>query len=186
MTRTDTSARYSTESIALHWMVAVSIVALFLLGTYMTSLSVSPDRLRYYNWHKWAGICVLLISVARLAIRVVRGAPPARMAAWQARAARTAHILLYVLSLAVPLAGWAYTSAAGYPVVLFGALGLPDLVAPDRGLSDMLKGVHAWLAWALIGIASLHAVAAIKHHFVDGDHLLRRMWPGTSSAQVPE
>lgn len=159
MTRTDASARYSNESIALHWIVAVSIVALFLLGTYMTSLSVSPERLRYYNWHKWAGICVLLISVARLAIRVVRGAP---------------------------LAGWAYTSAAGYPVVLFGALRLPDLVAPDRGLSDMLKGVHAWLAWALVGIASLHAVAAIKHHFIDGDHLLRPMWPGTSSAQVPE
>jgi cytochrome b561 len=116
----------------------------------------------------------------------VRGAPPARLAAWQARAARTAHVLLYVLSLAVPLAGWAYTSAVGYPVVLFGALRLPDLVAPDRGLSDVLKGVHAWLAWTLVGIASLHAAAAIKHHFIDGDHLLRRMWPGTSSGEVLE
>jgi cytochrome b561 len=181
------SARYPVESIVLHWLLAIGIAALFLFGIYMVALPLSPQKLKYYNWHKWAGICVLLASLLRVAIRAAHGAPrPTTMPLWQARSARAAHILLYIFTIAVPSIGWAYTSAAGFPVVLFGTLALPDFVPVDRDLAKLLKALHGWTAWALVGIAGLHAAAAIKHHFIDRDQLLRRMWPGTSPEEAQE
>jgi cytochrome b561 len=98
-------------------------------------------------------------------------------APWQRRAARGVHALLYLLALAVPLAGWAYSSAAGFPVVLFGVLPLPDWVAADRELAAALKPLHKALAYTLAAGIALHVAAALKHQFVDRDGLLRRMWP---------
>jgi cytochrome b561 len=74
--------------------------------------------------------------------------------------------------------GWAYSSAAGFPVVWFGVLPLPDFVAPDRALADTLKQLHGQLAWALAAVVALHVAAALKHHFIDRDGLLLRMRPG--------
>ena len=79
---------------------------------------------------------------------------------------------------AVPLAGWAYSSAAGFPIVLFGVLPLPDFVPVNRELSDALKPVHHWLAYGLAAVVTLHVAGALKHHFIDRDALLLRMWPG--------
>jgi cytochrome b561 len=179
--------RYAIEQIVLHWILAVAIAVLFLFGIYMTALPLSPQKLRYVNWHKWAGICVLLASLVRAAVRAARGAPrPVAMPMWQARAARAAHFILYLLTIAVPLIGWAYTSAAGFPVVLFGHVALPDLVPVDRHAAETLKALHAWVAWALIAMAGLHAAAGVKHHFVDRNPVLRRMWPGSSPKQEKE
>jgi cytochrome b561 len=82
-----------------------------------------------------------------------------------------------VLFFAVPLAGWAYSSAAGFPIVLFGVLPLPDFVPVDRDLSEAIKPLHGWLAYALAGVAALHVAAALKHHFVDRDTTLQRLRP---------
>jgi cytochrome b561 len=87
------------------------------------------------------------------------------------------HGALYGLFFMVPLAGWAYSSAAGFPVVLFGVLPLPDFVRPDRALAEVLKERHALLAFALAALVLLHVAAALKHHFVDRDGLLQRMRP---------
>jgi cytochrome b561 len=114
---------------ALHWLLAALIVANFALGIYMHELPFSMTRLKLYNWHKWAGVVILTLSACTLAWRLTHR-PPADlpMPAWQSRAAHAAHLALYVLFFAVPLAGWAYSSAAGFPVVLFGVLPLPDFV----------------------------------------------------------
>jgi cytochrome b561 len=77
----------------------------------------------------------------------------------------------------VPLAGWAYSSAAGFPIVVFGVWPLPDFVAPDRALADVLKERHATLAFALAAVVALHIAAALKHHFIDRDGQLNRMRP---------
>jgi cytochrome b561 len=177
MPSTDTP-RYGAPAIALHWLLALLILGSLGLGLYMTGLALTPTRLKLYNWHKWAGITILVLSALRLLWRLTHRPPPAPpMPPWQCRAAAATHGLLYALFFAVPLAGWAYSSAAGFPVVWFGVLPLPDWVSPDRALAESLKALHQGLAYALAATVALHVAAAIKHHFVDRDGLLLRMWP---------
>ena len=78
----------------------------------------------------------------------------------------------------MPLAGWAYSSAAGFPVVVFGVLPLPDFVSPDKALAEAIKPLHKILAFTLAALVLAHVAAALKHHFVDRDGLLDRMRPG--------
>jgi len=170
--------RYSHTAIALHWLLALLIAGNFALGVYMHELPFSMTRLKLYNWHKWAGVTILALSAARLLWRLSHQ-PPADLPApaWQQRAAQWAHRALYLLFFAVPLSGWAYSSAAGFPIVWFGVLPLPDFVSPDRALSEAIKPLHAAFAFALAAVVLLHVAAALKHHFVDRDGLLLRMLP---------
>jgi cytochrome b561 len=168
----------------LHWLLALAVVALFVLGVYMADLPFSPTRLKLYNWHKWAGISFLLLSALRLVWRMVQRPPalPAAIAqampAWQTHAYHAAHHALYALFFVVPLLGWAYSSAAGFPIVWFGQITLPDLLPADKALAELIKPLHALSAFALMGLAALHVAAALKHHWIDRDGLLLRMLPG--------
>ena len=171
--------RYDGVAIGLHWLLALLIIGAFCMGLYMTSLPFSPQRLKLFSWHKWAGISILGLSALRLLWRLTHRPPQALPGpAWQVRAAHLTHRLMYLLFFAIPLVGWLYTSAAGVSVVLFGVLPLPDLVAPDKALADSLKPLHAVLAFALAGLVALHVLATLKHQLIDHDGLLRRMWPG--------
>jgi cytochrome b561 len=168
--------RYGAVAIALHWLLAAALAASFCVGVFMSDLAASPLKLRLYNWHKWAGITILALSALRLAWRLAHPPPPdVAMPAWQRGVARLTHRTMYGLFFAVPLAGWAYSSAAGFPVVLFGVLPLPDFVPADKALAEAIVPWHAGLAFALAGIVLVHVAAAIKHHFVDRDGLLGRM-----------
>ena len=178
MNSPSSSARYTRTAIALHWLLALMIVGSFIVGSYMVDLPFSVQRLKLYNWHKWAGVLILTLSALRLLWRLTHR-PPADlpMPTWQRRAAHAAHLALYALFFAVPLMGWAYSSAAGFPIVLFGVLPLPDFVPVDRELAEALKPWHGWLARLLAAVVLLHVAGALKHHFIDRDGLLRRMWP---------
>ena len=170
--------RYTTTAIALHWLLGLAILGSFTLGVYMADLPFSPTRLKLYNWHKWAGITILALSALRLLWRLTHRPPaPPPMPAWQGAAAHAVHWALYALFFAVPLMGWAYSSAAGFPIVVYGVLPLPDFVAPDRALAESLKPLHGLLAYTLMALVLLHAAAALKHHFIDRDGLLHRMLP---------
>jgi cytochrome b561 len=164
---------------ALHWLLGLMIVGAFAVGLYMADLPMSPSRLKLFNWHKWAGITILALSVLRLLWRFTHR-PPADLPApaWQNTAAHATHWALYALFFLVPLAGWAYSSAAGFPVVWFGVLPLPDFVGKDKALADLMKERHELLAWAMAALVALHIAAALKHHFIDRDGLLSRMRPG--------
>ena len=115
--------RYSPVAMALHWLLALGILGLFAVGLVMTDLPFSPWRLKLYNWHKWAGVTILVLSFLRLLWRFTHRPPalPARvlqtMPPWQTLAHHATHHLLYILFFAVPLLGWAYSSAAGFPIV---------------------------------------------------------------------
>jgi cytochrome b561 len=147
----------------------------------MVDLPFSPQRLKLYNWHKWAGVLVLSFSLLRLLWRLTHRPPPlpeamARaMPAWQRLAHQATHLALYALFFAVPLLGWAYSSAAGFQIVLFGLLPLPDWVPVNEALADALKPAHRYAAYALAALVVLHVGAALKHHFIDRDGLLHRM-----------
>ena len=177
------SARYTTPAIIFHWLLAVMIAISFGVGLYMTDLPMSPQRLKLYNWHKWAGVVILTLSALRLLWRLTHTPPPlpnSAAPAWQARASHMAHGLLYALFFAVPLSGWAYSSAAGFPIVLFGVLPLPDLLAKNRELSEAIKPLHQWFAYGLAAVVVIHIAAAIKHQWLDRDGLIARMWPAAS------
>jgi cytochrome b561 len=137
-----TSPRYTPVAMALHWVLALAIIGAFGMGVYLSDLPFSPAKLKLINWHKWAGVTILLLSVARLLWRGTHR-PPAlpeairrAMPGWQMAAFHGTHHLMYLLFFAVPLLGWAYSSAKGYPIVWFGVLPLPDFVSPDPALAE--------------------------------------------------
>ncbi len=172
-------ARYTTTAVVLHWVLAAAILGSLGFGVYMADLPFSPQRVKLYNWHKWAGVTILALSAARLLWRLSHR-PPASppMPAWQRRAAHATHGALYALFFAVPLIGWAYSSAAGFPIVWFGVLPLPDFVPVDRVLAEAIKPWHQWSAYALGALVTVHIAAALKHQLVDRDGMIGRMAPG--------
>lgn len=176
--------RYSLTAIVLHWLLGAALLGIFAVGLYMTDLPFSPTRLKLYNWHKWAGVTILVLSALRLLWRLTHR-PPAlpgkiskAMPAWQHWAHHGTHHALYALFFLVPLIGWAYSSASGFPIVVFGVLPLPDFVPVDKALAEMIKPFHELTAFALIGLAGLHIAAALKHQWIDRDGLINRMLPG--------
>jgi cytochrome b561 len=174
-------SRYDAVAISFHWLLGLAIVATFCVGLYMSGLPFSPQRLKLFNWHKWSGVTILALSALRLLWRLTHR-PPADLPApaWQQRASHWTHGLLYGLFFAVPLAGWAYSSAAGFPIVVFGLLPLPDFMPADKALAETAKQVHALLAYGLAALVLLHIAAALKHQIIDRDGLLARMLPGGS------
>ncbi|MBS1191418.1 MAG: cytochrome [Rhodocyclaceae bacterium] len=171
--------RYTGTAIALHWLLAILIAGSFGLGLYMHDLPLSPWKLKLYSWHKWAGVTIFLLAVARLAWRAGHRPPPlpAGMPRWQQVAADAVHHVLYLLMLVVPLTGWLMSSAEGVQTVWFGVLPLPDLVGKNEALGDLLQAVHKYLNFGFAALVAIHVAAALKHHLVDRNDVLVRMLP---------
>ena len=172
--------KYTKTAILLHWLIALLIIAAFALGVTMVDIpGITPTKLKYFSWHKWIGVTALALACTRLLWRLTHQAPsyPSTMQAWQQKAAHGLHGLLYVLMFAVPASGYFYSLAAGVPVVYLGVLPLPVLIEPNPELKPLLKQLHYALNMTLLACVMLHALAALKHHFVDRDGVLKRMLP---------
>ncbi|WP_019917868.1 cytochrome b [Methyloversatilis discipulorum] len=172
--------RYTRTAMSLHWLIALMLFGMFAFGLYMVELPLSPQKLKFYSYHKWAGVTVFLLVLARLAWRITHRPPalPAGIPAWQVTAAKAGHHLLYLLMVIVPLSGWLMSSAKGFQTVWFGVLPLPDLLSKDEALGEALLLTHRLLNWFFMLVVAGHVVAALKHHFIDRDGLLSRMLPG--------
>jgi len=173
------SERYTPGAIALHWLVAILILANLALGLYTVDLPLSPQKLRFFSFHKWIGVTVFILAAARLLWRLFHPAPalPASMPAWERRAAHATHALLYVLFFAAPLTGWLFSSASGFQTVYLGLIPIPDLLSKDKALADALRLAHKSINYAMAAVILIHVAAALKHHFIDRDDVLRRMLP---------
>lgn len=171
--------RYHPLSMSLHWLMAVLILTALGVGLSLDDMALSPLKMKLINWHKWMGVSVLILVAARIVWRHIARPPalPDNMPAWQQQLASVTHGLLYLLMIAIPLSGWAMSSAKGFPVVYLGLFPLPDLVQPDEALGDTLKALHAWLNYGLIALLAGHIGAALKHHLIDRDDILTRMLP---------
>jgi cytochrome b561 len=171
--------RYSATAITLHWAVFVLIACGFGLALYMTGLKFSPLKLKLVAWHKWIGVTVFLLALARLLWRLTHRPPPlpAAMPEWQRTAAGASHAALYTLIVVIPLTGWLMSSAFGVPTVYLGLVELPNPLAADKALAEQLRSIHVFLNYTLLALVVVHAGAALKHHFVDRDELLVRMLP---------
>ena len=172
------TARYSAPAIFFHWLMALGLAANFALGLTMADMALSPEKLKFFSWHKWAGITLLGLVVLRLPWRLLRRPPPLLpMPAWQKYAAEAVHTLMYVLMFGIPLSGWLMSSAAGIQVVYLGMFPLPNLVAKNKVLFDLLKDVHESLNYGLLALVLAHIAGVLKHQLFDHDATLARMIP---------
>ncbi|AUZ55589.1 cytochrome b [Stenotrophomonas acidaminiphila] len=180
MTLKNTPDRWGSVSKSLHWLIALLILALGIVGLLMGELPKTPKYFWVYTAHKSIGITVLVLVVLRLLWRLYAGAPRPvpGTPGWQERIAGATHWLLYVMMFAIPLSGWLYDSASGLrPFKLFGLLEMPKLVAPDERAAQLSHSLHEWGFWALILVVLAHAGAALYHHLQQRDATLVRMLP---------
>lgn len=179
--------RYTAVAIALHWLIALAIVLLILVGWYMGDLpDDAPGKEELYQMHKSFGITVLILTIARIVWRAMNPPPPlpTGLSPLERFGARVTHFGFYVLMLAMPLSGWLLVSTAyefDIATVLFGIVSWPDIpgvgfLANETG-HGAVEFVHSKLAWIAIGLLVLHVAGAVKHEF-DGEGVLHRMLPG--------
>lgn len=191
----NTETSWGWPSRLLHWAMAVLMIGLLAVGFYMVRVLGNEDligRFQLTQTHKSFGFVVFVLALARIAWRwrnPVVPADPAGTQPWERRAAHAAHLALYALTLWLPLTGWLMASASplndpgAYPMqvrnMVFGLFAMPDPISPgDRGLEALFKELHLIGALALAALLAAHAGAALKHHFVNRDDVLRRMTLG--------
>lgn len=181
-------SHYTRTAKTLHWLMSLVIFGLLILGFYMSDLPLSPEKLKLYSWHKWAGVTIFLLAITRLGWRITHTPPamPVEMQQLQRRAASAIHFILYLLMFIIPLSGWLMSSAKGYQTVWFGVLPIPDLIPKNKEVGDSLQQLHEALNIVLIGIVVIHVVAALKHHFFDKDNVLKQMLPSKKQATTDE
>ena len=183
MRLTNSDTRYGALAQLLHWLVAVLVLGLIAVGWYMTGLPLAPETIKVYNLHKSFGVLVLTLMVLRLLWRLASPAPPlpATMSGAERAAAKASHLLLYLLLFAQPVIGILHSNAANFPIVVFDSVTLPALIGPDDALKKTLATVHFVSGWSILALVGLHVAAALRHHIVLKDDVLRRMLPGGGS-----
>ncbi len=171
--------RYARPLIALHWLTLLLLVGVYACiegREFFPRGSALRDLLK--SLHFSLGLSVFALLWVRLALRLVYRAPPHQppLPAWQHWPAAAVHAALYLFMLATPLLGWLLLSAGGDPIRWFG-MELPALVAPSGDLEERIEDLHETFGQAGYFLIGLHAAAALFHHYVLRDGLLRRMWP---------
>lgn len=169
---------YGWGFILIHWLMAMLIIGLYPLGLYIDTLSYYDAAYRTVpHIHKSIGALVFFALVVRLCWRLLNPAPAALpQPALQDWATRIAHLLLYLLMLVALLSGYLISTADGRPLEVFNWLSLPALVTGIDNLEDIAGSIHWYTTTALIALAALHALAALKHHFINRDSTLKRIF----------
>lgn len=183
----ESTARYHSFAIALHWIVALLVFAQIALGWWMQEIPRSPPGLRagWYNVHKSIGLTIGMLMLLRLGWRLRHPAPPLppSMPRWQAQAARASHFLLYACLIVQPLWGYLGSSFTPYPIKYFGVT-LPHWGWDSPALKNLFSALHLGTAYLLMTVLALHVAAALKHLLIDRDEIFHRMWPWGGAPQV--
>lgn len=169
---------YGWMSRALHWFSALLILGVMVLGLVVEEMPKGPERTGLMNWHQSFGVVILALVALRLAWRLVNPVPRLLGSPRTQRWASMMHWLLYALVIAQPLSGLLLIQVEGHALALFGSIPLPQVMAENEGLEEILEGVHGSV-WILLAVAAaLHTAAALKHHFINRDGTLMRMLRG--------
>jgi cytochrome b561 len=171
--------RYTPIAQVFHWLIALLIVVQFVLARMAAALPLGARKLALLAEHKSFGMTVLMLVVIRFAWRLKNPPPllPTNLRRVERFLARVTHLSFYVLLVAMPVSGWLMSSAKNYSVSWFGAFSWPNLIGPDDTAFSFFKTLHHLLSNLLFAIASLHILAALKHHFWNKDDVLARMLP---------
>lgn len=177
----NTDERYGLVAQLLHWAVVTAIALQYVWAWRVDRTDSIRQQFSLINEHKSIGMLILMLVLLRLGWRAINRTPrfPIEMKRWEINAANVTHVLLYSLLLAMPLTGWMYSSAAGYGAEFFGWLDIPDFVSTSEALESIMHRSHTALSWALPAVVALHVLAALRHHFVLKDDVLKRMLPGS-------
>jgi len=175
----NSTTHFGLVAVSLHWLVAIAVFALFGLGLWMTGLDYYDSWYKQGPWwHKSIGILLFFVVIFRLGWRVLTP-PPAALPdhkPWEIKLAHMAHRLLYLLLLAIMLSGYLISTADNRAIEVFGWFSIPATITSLPDQEDVAGWVHLTLASILIGLAVLHAAAALKHHFIDRDRTLKRIF----------
>ena len=190
------SQRYTAVAQAFHWLLALALAGIVVMGLVMAHVKLAPaTQFKLFQLHKSVGITILILAVLRLLWRLTHRPPPlpAGMPVIEKAGAHAAHVVLYMLMIGLPLVGWALVSISAFnlPTVLYGLVPWPHLSflsslprAEKMTWEPWVKFVHAYGAYLLIAIVVVHVLAALRHHFILRDDTLRRMLPRRARATV--
>jgi cytochrome b561 len=169
-------APFTAAQRLLHWLMAICIVAMLFIGVGMMSTTM-PKYVPLLATHKSLGITILILALIRLAVRLRYGTPPLPrdLPTPMRLAAVWSQYALYALMIGMPLIGWAMLSAGAYPIVLYGNVHLPPILAPSAALHTQLWNAHHYLALAFFALILLHLAAALFHALVRRDGVFESM-----------
>lgn len=172
--------KYNDLMRSVHWLMAIGLVVALAAGLYMVSINgITPLKLKLYNWHKWLGVTLFMLLIVRAVVRFLSQIPayPAHWSKQQIVLVKLGHSALYACMLLVPVFGYLFSLAAGFPVVWFGVVELPTLIEKNAELKETFRLLHEVFGKLLMVLIIGHVTMALKHHFVDKDKVLGRMRP---------
>jgi cytochrome b561 len=180
MADVDSFERYDGVAKAFHWSIAALIVAVFGLAWYMDALPLGPLKADMYNLHKSIGLTILALAVLRLAWRMTHRPPPLPLdtPGWERLGAHAGHAALYVFLFLQPLLGLGIAFYSSFPTRIYGLFNLPSPVAPNKAVMDFMAETHELVGTLLLVTVGVHVAAALRHHFILKNNILRRMLPG--------
>jgi len=170
--------KYTLPQRGLHWITAITVVGLFAMGLWMTSLGYyDPWYHKAPFWHKSVGLTLAALVSVRLVLRFAQGHPLPLNShkQWEKWVAKFTHVALYLLLFAAFTSGYLISTANNRPAPFFGLFEVPALFTAFAHQGKIAGKIHEICTWSIVILASLHALAALKHHFIDRDSTLRRM-----------
>jgi len=168
--------RYGSVTKALHWIVALLIAAQFAVGFIMPEIHRGVEVEFWIGLHLSLGVLILIVATFRIVWRALHPvAALTDLPKWQQQASQATHGLLYLFLLVAPILGWANASSRGWDVGLFGLFQLPRLTAEGSAIGGAMGDVHVVVVYGMLGLIGLHVLAALYHHFVQRDQVLREM-----------
>jgi len=173
---------YGSVSKLFHWLTVLILIGMFTIGFFGGSVQDAATRSSLYQGHKATGLLVIMITLLRLGWKLINPRPrlPDNIPAWQRKSANAAHFLLYGFLLAMPFSGWIMATAAGKYPNFYGLFVAPlPGIEQSKALAKTFSQVHGIIAWCFLAVIALHLLAALKHHFINRDTVLRNMLPFT-------
>jgi cytochrome b561 len=173
----NTKSSYGSVAKFFHWTVSFFVICLLCVGFFMGDIGDKALRGNVYNVHKLIGLTVLCLMVLRTTWMLMNPKPGLDTSKFEKFIERSVHALFYTLLLLMPLSGWMMATAAGYlPHIGSWSFAMPGIVKSDD-IKELAGIIHEVVAWTLLTLVVLHVAAALKHHFINKDSVLRRMLP---------
>lgn len=169
--------QYDITSRILHWVLAILLISLIVLGLYMTSIEDAPGSSWYFNLHKSLGLVAATLILMRIFWRLAhKPVPlPETVANWQVKISHLIHFMLYICMILMPLTGYLGASYSKDGVAFFGWQ-LPQWMNANHDVAEQFFEIHETIAWILIALILLHVMAAFQHLFFKKDGVFHRMW----------
>lgn len=168
--------QYNKLSKLFHWLSALFILGLFALGLWMVDLSYYSQWYKPApHWHKSIGLCLFALTLLRIIWKILTPAPKVEGKEWEKSVAKSVHYLLYFMLFTIFISGYLISTADGRSIDIFNWFALPGFGSFIENQEDIAGKIHFYVALFLIGLTALHALAALKHHFINKDNTLRKM-----------